>query len=792
MTVSSGLFTRAEFYGRGILKLAPDAFITVNGNMGSRYVSTAGTGGDKISTIDVRGGVSSINITAATFPPGSNKATIEITAPIYKGLHEDYYFTLPNGTKRLIFFPMMEIKVYMKGYYTVNGSPKYYPTFWGMITSISEDFNDGSYTFSLTCEDLLAWWKYQMLTINPSATQTLYANIIQKNFPSIFQAMNPWQIIWNLFIDTDFTNGENFSLYNFVYPDYAGATIPPYFGDLGKVGKISSVFTELSFNAINYWRDRFGYGATSNAQNERIPLEMFGLNGPIDLTPESDTIKYLSDYPIASKTDISKYPNVSMDFAILSQIQPYGALTLFGEGSEAQEHTKLDIATEVCNQAQMEFYVDTNGSIVFKPPFYNLDVVSGGTKQYIIASGDVINFNASTNSSEICNYLEVTSPLFQILPDLSLRAYHIDMDLLKQYGLRYQKITMRYGDNVEILRLLAAAEMAKINGRAYQGSVTIPLRPEMRLGYPVYIQHLDMYYYVTGISHSFNFGGTATTNLSLEFRRERIFENNKVLKGYVYKLNSSLLSSSDESNLENMEGIIKALNIRNDAARTIEDLSSILISLGISQDQINSLVRKSDNEDEQKGNLIKKIQSLINGKVKEYSLKKAGWVDGPDSNGFYSKVPAGTTSTGSVSTRADNKDASLYNNEAVMITKDTIPYTDKNGYRHIGGFPYGANLTLVNNGTDLSSSNDMRDRMEVSVQTLNGAHAESNTSNVEESTIKSTTIMSFAPIDVRQTSGILGVEPTSGGLSIIDWYGSKSVREKDSTVNVPGITNAAP
>jgi hypothetical protein len=361
---------------------------------------------------------------------------------------------------------------------------------------------------------------------------------------------------------------------------------------------------------------------------------------------------------------------------------------------------------------------------------------------------------------------------------------------------------MRYGDNADVLRLLAAAEMAKINGRAYQGSVTIPLRPEIRLGYPVYIQHLDTYYYITGISHSFNFGGTASTNLSLEFRRERVFENNNVLKGYVYKLNSSLLTTSDKEMLSAKEENIINLKNKSTEYSTIEDLSSILIELGISQDQINSLVRKSDKEDEQKDNLKKKIQSLINNKVKEYTLKKAGWVSGPDSNGFYSKVPAGTTNTGPVSSRSDNKDASLYGNELVMITKTTVPYTDKNGYRHIGGFPYGANLTLVDNGASLSNSDDMKDRMEASVQVLNSAHAESNTSNVEEEVktevkteepiIKSTTTMSFAPLDVKQTAGILGVETTSGGMGVIDWYGSKSVREKDSTVNVSGITNAAP
>lgn len=44
--------------------------------------------------------------------------------------------------------------------------------------------------------------------------------------------------------------------------------------------------------------------------------------------------------------------------------------------------------------------------------------------------------------------------------------------------------------------------------------------------------------------------------------------------------------------------------------------------------------------------------------------------------------------------------------EKVDYTQETFPYTDINGYRHIGGFPYGANLALLDNGTRLGVSSN--------------------------------------------------------------------------------------
>ena len=50
---------------------------------------------------------------------------------------------------------------------------------------------------------------------------------------------------------------------------------------------------------------------------------------------------------------------------------------------------------------QMEFYEDLNGSIVFKPPFYNLDVTKGDVPFYVVDPKDIINYSSSTNTDTI-------------------------------------------------------------------------------------------------------------------------------------------------------------------------------------------------------------------------------------------------------------------------------------------------------------------------------------------------------------------------------------------------------
>ena len=205
MGTRSGIFTQQEFEGRNVLKLAPDAFITINGSLGARIVSPTTMKGTQ--DLEVRGGVTSISVNAAIRPAGATRATIEIVAPQYKGLHEDYYVTLPNGTRIPFFIPMMEVKIFMKGMYLDKKTKrtKYYPVFWGLITEVTENYSGGNFTFSITCQDVLNWWKHQMITLRPANTSMgMYGAAAAARVPTIFERLNAFETIVALFLDDFF------------------------------------------------------------------------------------------------------------------------------------------------------------------------------------------------------------------------------------------------------------------------------------------------------------------------------------------------------------------------------------------------------------------------------------------------------------------------------------------------------------------------------------------------------------------------------------------------------------
>ena len=712
MPISSGIFTQAEFKGREVLKLAPDAFVSINGALGARIVAPVDVKGTQ--SLEMRGGVTSINVNGAIKPSGASRATIEVIAPQYKGLHEDYYVSLPNGTRTPYFVPMMEIVVYMKGRYMVEDNrgvprPKYYPVFWGMILEVSENYSGGVSTFSLNCGDVLSWFKYQKINVKASAQAYLFGSPVNDRVPTVFENLNPWEIIMTLFVDSFFQNLDDkrnpVNTFSFVYPKLSKTGIPPDFEGITNK-ELRENFGGLALSTMNYWNNRFGWFNTKEVKDKKstsgstVPLEMYGLKGPLDATA-FNSIRSLVDPKITQakkKNSASVKATLDLDFGILAKIQPFGALSLYGDSGEPLVQNKLDIANEVCEQTQMEFFVDMNGSIVFKPPFYNLNVISDAAPEYTVDAKDVINFNASVNSENIVNFLECTAPAYYNVPEaVELIGYHIDYDSIARYGLRNKSVALRYGNSKQSLRLIAGAEMARMNGTAYTGSVSIPLRPEMRLGYPVYIAHIDTFYYVTGVSHSFTFGSAATTTLSLEFRRERVFDDGTVtntpgtvLKGYVQRYRKKFKAlSTDTTNTD----------------------------VGI-QKKIDELIGLLDGAPSEKD-----AQEILNLIEKQKYMMRTGIVGGPQPHGNYfldkaslkgnpnylriggdhaltGKKVIKNPKTGKLEDSSLIQDAVKANipvlsNELLMITDETIPYTDINGYRHIGAFPYGANLVIV-------------------------------------------------------------------------------------------------
>jgi hypothetical protein len=217
--------------------------------------------------------------------------------------------------------------------------------------------------------------------------------------------------------------------------------------------------------------------------------------------------------------------------------------------------------------------------------------------------------------------------------------------------MRHRTVNMMYGNTQKQLRQIAVGEMSRLNGKAFTATLSISLRPEIRLGYPVYIKHIDTYYYVTGINHSFSFGSNAQTDLVLESRRERLYteDGTKILKSHVYRLKENKIEGfSNTEVLTRQENFLKAKNV----------------------------------------------------------------VGGFDT-GFYEVSPANTKSTTSDATNVTATDST----ELLTFTDKTVPFSDLNGYRHIGGFPYGANLKLDDSG-ELLTSSDLKDRLDLASELL--------------------------------------------------------------------------
>jgi hypothetical protein len=690
----SGIFSVREFsYRRNVLKIAPDAFVTINDALVSRVISPMEAVGSKDT--DVRGGISSINVSCAINPAGASRATLEIIAPQYKGLHEDYYTTLPNGTRVPIFTPMMEIKIYMKGRFLeeeYQWAPRYYPVFWGMITGVQENYTGGAYTFSITCEDLLCWWKYQKIQLLAGSMAASYGGGRMDRFPSAFQNMSPWEIILSLFTDSFFMdmdeNGVS-AIYNFVFPQFSNIQQAP------GIKSLKETWGPFARNVIDYWNKRFGFGVLQNgtpseiaASLSNIPLEMYGLRGPISWSVINSKLTSFLDPPKRNTTEqSSRKVDLDLDFGMLAKVQPYGLFDLYGDGAEPQYLTKLEIANAVSEKVNMEFFVDTNGNIVFKPPLFNLDIATGDVPYYKVGPEEIINFNTNFDSNSIVNILTVTGPLQQ---QVSLEAIgmHADFDSIKRFGIRSDQMVVSYGMNAEQLKMIAVAEMTRRNGQAYTGSVSIPLRPEMRLGYPVYLPHIDTFYYVTGLSHSYTYGSAATTDLSLQYRRERVFEDG-----------TTGLSDSTVGD------VLKACVMRSKDDKMSEELASRRQSVTKANEEAivelkkthNNLIQTDKSKSEQ-------IEALVNEQKKQDVAEVNRMYSGPGLLGYW-QVSRAEIKPYNQSVTNPGTPQAVVSNELVMITDQTVPYTDKNGYRHIGVYPYGANLVMMKNGKVFDSTN---------------------------------------------------------------------------------------
>ena len=731
--MSNGIYTMSEFVGRQTLKLAPDAFATIMSRTETRVIVPSQKTSNRV---DFTTGTTSININSAT-QPGVGNCTITYVSPQYDSLDSNFYVEQPSGVRVPFFTSMMEVRVYGKGrYLSKEGLPVYYPVFWGFIQTVDENPTGNETTFTLNCRDMLGWWEYQYMNVVPAPVQGNFGGPEPSHGGSVFRFMNPWEVLLNLFSMTGFDN--------FVYPFFIGFdNIPPAFADYIKsdpgVGVRGAGGYEILAGAVlKDWKGRYGFGVERGEGNKWYVsnLEMFGVNGKLDMEkmfhvvdrddaqgiyqarvdainttrqeygataipiPKKDTRtgteeekakadqnKKVTGCPVfLSKGGNDVIDRVSLEYDIMGAVLPYANFDEYNTGDEPVRMTKLEMAAKVSGDINFEFYQDTNGTFVFKPPFYNMDVSRNTI--YTIKAPDILSFSQVEDSSQIVTMMQVTGNTIYTASTVLQSGVHIDFGLVEKYGMRERTMNLAFGNNPEVCRAMAASEMAKVNANAYTGSLTIPFRPEMRMGYPIYLDHIDAFYYVKGISHAITFGSSATTTLTLQAKRSRVFDSKgKAMRAYVYSAFSNKLDESSQEKSIKRQEVKNYFNNRN-----------------------KNVIGNSEYLDENEEKAHYTTQQGYAGKpspLTDYYIQQ-NLISSPNP-GFYrvTQDPAFARMSEPSSDAGKKTDQYLKDGALLRVTRFTansLPYTDVNGFQHIGAFPYGAMLVLAEDSTLKDSS----------------------------------------------------------------------------------------
>ena len=548
---------------RKVTRYTPDAILLLNGD-----TTVPGHKPEK-KVIDIQRYVTQMSCDSGV---ESGSASASFTLSIPKDIGSSLF-----SDGHSVFQPGLEVHIYMRGYFPVKGlantlnqeelkalrdvlgNPSadlamrpYYHCFHGVTTTANLEYSGGFYSINQSCTGMLHFWQYHDISTNASLFGTrptgskLKMSLVGHNFTN----MSPFSIIYSLYKDT------------------AGAAGGVAFALSASSNQSKKFFAEdksLFEMTQLYWEKRF--------QSKMYNLRMFGVNGEQLNSAQTAMIGRMSSSQLRAAAEINmrhrnntrtgpSNPNRYDLSQIRNQTHTNREFTLgsfsramlqylerAGEGSgyavsaaqlkafvndigqwgnvnlfESSYTSKLDIASAASTAVGYEFYQDVDGDLVFKPPLYNLD--TKGLEAYRIEPEDVISITRASAEPQ-CTYMTVKSGQFSNWKGLGLegewgiRGQYIDYRLVAKYGWRPGDFDAQFYSDARGAFWAAVARMDVINEAMETANITIPLRPELRPGFPVYVRHLDCYYYVKSMSHSFSYGGQCTTTLQCVAQRKK-------------------------------------------------------------------------------------------------------------------------------------------------------------------------------------------------------------------------------------------------------------------------------
>jgi hypothetical protein len=659
--------------------------------------------------------------------------------------HERYLFQVPGGTN--IIQTMMQVQVYAKGYYFAsNGNTLFRRVFKGITSHVTHSDDGKTLTITVQIQGIMRLFELMQIDLNPAIQSSAAAHVTAMH--SVLWSMNPYSQMAFTFLYPSFTDG-------FYVNSLKQKTIQndPYFAALsdGFIAKFQSLLFDIC-------QDSHIYGL----QNKEIEQVLKFFNDIAVKSPNKGT-KGWSLLSVENAWYSNKKASEYQDIVNVDKIRSYQADHSVGSIQlvNGRAVSRAELLRQITNVINFECFQDIDGQIIIKPPLYNLDVTNLSSSTTASQTYSQQNPNTDINNtnnpfivhlSEIKSEQEtedekavkatrmaiqgnttVDTQFLQIPADLRGVSEYMDLAKIARYGLRQEPaktIPWLLDGDIYSSFAQACSEIAVANKGFRTYTFSIPMRPEIHLGFPMYIPHRDMYGYTKNVSISYNQGGGATMTIMLDTLRKRpmypqpgsgqngqpntVFASQPdlVLK-WTYGPAVTQQQANDLQNALSISSISNALNngiLPGSSTATPTDPNAVVANL--SGQQI-TLPRPPPNPNAVTGLFINSPitadqNSVLTDQQATYAsyygpssdTADNAWRIQKDTDPLYATVGTSTASATVAPVESYLPGTGIFVNQR-NVNQDyyadvhtTIPYTDGKGYEVIAPFPWGRYIDL--------------------------------------------------------------------------------------------------
>jgi len=484
--------------------------------------------GQKISILPIK--ISSLKerIAVASDNAIENNASLTYT-DIDLNSNAIKYYPILDATKTQCFFkPMDKVKVFMQNRFdNPNGDLKYSKVFEGLIDKSTVNYNNGGITITIQCSDIAKWLLNSIYNFNPALSKALFDDITGDGkvtpFQSNLASQLSTEIIKNIVLGSEegileLTPERYQYLYSFdgyrnrlfyisgtsAIDNYNTDGIVPSSDRKTGVPKQAEQSVETKYFVETPKTSGCGFLKLSPSENGK------------ETKDQNKTVKEIQQQTDFNNETLYIDPNVK-DFPPV--------LRMFKNVFELWNHQYKNrwdiIKNDIIAPLECEFFMDSNGQLVYKPPYYNInpgvryrvkernnitadeyEVINGD--QYLIFEEELKKYTFTEDDSGICTVFwvegKVDYDIFGSVGMVANTTYVSDVKLAQRFGYRAQQKTIPlFGrpEKKESREDYAKSYMNRKNSKYKSGSISITLRPELSLGKTIAIIPGDVKKYLS-------------------------------------------------------------------------------------------------------------------------------------------------------------------------------------------------------------------------------------------------------------------------------------------------------